>query len=424
MFVLDTSVLVYHEDSIHAFPNNDVVVPMEVLEEIDGLKKRHDLVGNAARYINRFLDDLRSVGNLGDGVTLENGQKISVFIKSDLSLLPDGMEDTADNRIIAVALELSKKNDNVVLISRDINVRVKCDSLGLKAENYHREKAVVNRKEAYTGVSVLHFAPKEIEKFYDTGELIADTKDLYPNEYLVLKGGKQSALAVHQDGIIKKLGITSKKGFNAQGILPRNKEQTFALEMLMDKNIHMVTLTGRAGSGKTLLSTAAAIQMLSENMYEKIVISRPVQSLSGDIGYLPGSKLDKMEPWIQPIIDNLKYIFKNGEHYFDVMMQKGTIEVEALSYVRGRTLPNTIFILDESQNISYKEAKAVITRMGENSKLILLGDLEQIDAPHLDSTTCGLGAVVEKFKDFKLSAHITLLKGERSPLAAYAAKIL
>tara|TARA_Y100000034_G_scaffold136622_1_gene214201 strand:- start:4548 stop:5843 length:1296 start_codon:yes stop_codon:yes gene_type:complete len=423
-FILDTSVLVYHEDSIHAFPNNDVIIPMEVLEEIDGLKKRHDLVGNAARYVNRFLDDLRKQGSLKDGVDLENGQNISVSLDSDLSILPKGMENTRDNRIISIALDASKRKDNIVLISRDINVRVKCDSLGIEAENYHKDKAIVNRKEAYTGVSVLHFSPKEIEKFYDSGKLMTDLEDLYPNEYLVLKGGKQSALATYKDGVIKKLGITSRKGFNAQGVSPRNKEQTFALEMLMNKDIHMVTLTGKAGSGKTLLSTAAAIQMLSENMYEKIVISRPVQSLSGDIGYLPGSKFDKMEPWIQPIIDNLKYIFKNGEHYFDVMMQKGTIEIEALSYVRGRSLPNTIFILDEAQNINYKEAKAVITRMGENSKLILLGDLDQIDAPHLDSTTCGLGAVVEKFKDFGLSAHITLLKGERSPLAAYAAKIL
>ena len=423
-FVLDTSVLVYHEDSIHAFPDNDIIIPIEVLEEIDGLKKRHDSVGNAARYINRFLDDLRQIGNLKDGVSLENGQKIFVYLNSDLSMLPNGMEDTRDNRIISVALKLSDERDGVALISRDINVRVKCDSLGLRAENYYKEKAVTNRKEAYGGVSVLHFSPDDIGRFYEDGRLDYKTDSLFPNEYLVLKGGKHSALAVYKDGIIKKLNFTSRKGFNVNGICPRNKEQTFALEMLLDKDIHMATLTGRAGSGKTLLSTAAAIHLLNEGVYEKIVISRPVQSLSGDIGYLPGSKFDKMEPWIQPIMDNFRCIFKNAEHYFDIMMQKGTIEIEALSYVRGRSLPNTIFILDEAQNITYREAKAVITRMGENSKLVLLGDLEQIDAPHLDSTSSGLGAVAEKFKDFDLSAHITLLKGERSPLAAYAAKIL
>lgn len=423
-FVLDTSVLVYHEDSIHAFPGNNVVIPMEVLEEVDVLKTRNDSVGNAARYINRFLDKIREHGSLRDGVMLENKQILSVRVESDLSVLPDSMADTNDNRIISVAAALKEDGESVVLISRDINVRVKCDSLGIASENYHKEKAVINRRGAYSGVSVLHFSPEEIESFYEKKEMTYEDGALLPNEFLVLKGGRQSALAIYNDGLIKPLKYTSEKGFNIQGVMPRNKEQAFALESLLDPNIHMATLTGRAGSGKTLLSTAAAIHLLDQGVYEKIVISRPVQSLSGDIGFLPGTKFEKMEPWIQPIIDNLKFIFKNGEHYFRIMMEKGTIEVEALSYVRGRTLPNTIFILDEAQNISYKEAKAVITRMGENSKLILLGDLEQIDAPHLDSTTCGLGAVVEKFKDFELSSHITLLKGERSPLAAHAAKIL
>jgi len=423
-FVIDTSVLVYHEDSIHAFPGNNVVIPMEVLEEIDSLKTRNDSVGNAARYINRFLDRIRAQGSLRDGVMLENKQVLSVQVKSDLSILPESMSDTNDNRIISVAAKLQKEGASVVLISRDINVRVKCDSLGIASENYHKEKAVINRRGAYTGVSVLYFSPEEIELFYERKEIEYESDALFPNEFLVLKGGKQSALATYSDGIIRPLVHTNKKGFNIQGIMPRNKEQAFALESILDPNIHMATLTGRAGSGKTLLSTAAAIHLLDQGVYEKIVISRPVQSLSGDIGYLPGTKFEKMEPWIQPIIDNLKFVFKNGEHYFQIMMEKGIIEVEALSYVRGRSLPNTIFILDEAQNISYKEAKAVITRMGENSKLILLGDLEQIDAPHLDSTTCGLGAVVEKFKDFRLSSHITLLKGERSPLAAHAAKIL
>lgn len=423
-FVLDTSVLVYHEDSIHAFPGNTVVIPMEVLEEIDNLKTRDDAVGNSARYVNRFLDNLRSKGSLRDGVSLENGQTIVVSSNSDLSLLPDGMPDTNDNRIISVGIYYKNNSADCVVISRDINVRVKCDSLGLPAENYHKDKAVINRREAYGGVSVLHFSPNEIEDFYKNNYLEHYDEDLFPNEFLVLKGGQSSALARYRDGMITPLIHSVKKGFNAQGIVPRNKEQTFALESLLDPNIHMATLTGRAGCGKTLMATAAAIQLLDQGIYEKIIISRPVQSLSGDIGFLPGDKFEKMEPWIQPIIDNLKIVFKNGEHYFEMMMQKGIIEVEALSYVRGRSLPNTIFILDEAQNISYKEAKAVITRMGENSKLILLGDLEQIDAPHLDSTTCGLGAVVEKFKDFHLSSHITLLKGERSPLAAHAAKIL
>jgi len=424
LFVIDTSVLIYHEDSIHAFPGQDVVVPLEVLEEIDGLKTRPDKAGNSARYINRFLDELRSEGNLSEGIFLKNGQKISISLDSDITLMPKGANNSRDNRIISVALKLKEEGLSPTLISRDINLRVKCDALGISAESYHREKAVVKRRDAYTGVKVLHLAPNQISTFYEQGFLEHSEEGLMPNEYLVLKGGKQSALAVHKKGQLRRLTNTSRGDFEVMGIKPRNKEQCFALEMLLDPDVHMATLTGMAGCGKTILSTAAAIHMLKEGKYDKIVLSRPVQSLSGDLGYLPGTKYEKMEPWIQPVIDNLKHIFKNGESYLQMMMESGTIEVEALTYIRGRSLPRTIFILDEAQNITYAEAKAVITRMGEDSKLVLLGDLEQIDAPHLDSTTCGLGAVVEKFRDFSLSGHITLLKGERSPLAAYAAKIL
>tara|TARA_A200000159_G_scaffold164928_1_gene197515 strand:- start:2160 stop:3467 length:1308 start_codon:yes stop_codon:yes gene_type:complete len=424
-FVIDTSVLIYHEDSIHAFPDQDVVLPIEVLEEIDGLKNRQDKAGNSARYVNRFLDDLRGLGSLSEGVFLENGQKISVSLDSDLSIMPSGLDDTRDNRILSVAVALRDSGLDPIFISRDINLRVKCDSLGISSESYHRDKAVVNRKDAYTGVKVIHLPPNQISNFYENNSVNYNEKELMPNEYVVLKGGTQSALAVHKDGQLRRLRNSFKGNFDVVGISPRNKEQTFALEMLLDPDIHMATLTGRAGCGKTILSTAAAIHMLKEGRYEKIVLSRPIQSLSGDLGYLPGTKYEKMEPWIQPVIDNLKLIFKNnGDTYLEMMMESGAIEVEALNYIRGRSLPRTIFILDEAQNITYAEAKAVITRMGEDSKLILLGDLEQIDAPHLDSTTCGLGAVVEKFRDFELSGHITLLKGERSPLAAYAAKIL
>ncbi len=424
IFVLDTSVLVYHEDSIHAFPDNEVVIPIEVLEEIDSLKKRDDPVGNAARYVNRFLDDLRSSGSLKDGVEMENGQLIRVSSQSDMSILPPGFVEKNDNKIISVALKLSREFDNVVLISRDINIRVKCDSLGIKSENYIKEKATISRREAYSGVTVLELGPEDVQEFYDEGSLYYGRDQFFPNEFLVVKGGQKSALGIFKNGAIQKLRYTSGKSFNVQGISPRNKEQTFALEMLLDKDIHMVTMSGKAGSGKTLLAIAAAIQMLNEKRYEKIILSRPALSMSKEIGFLPGTLEEKMMPWLQPFFDNLKQILPNGKAYIDMMIEKEIIEIGALSYIRGRSLPNTIFIVDEAQNITHNEAKAIITRMGENSKLILIGDLEQIDAPHLDSTTSGLGSVVEKFKDFELSAHITLLKGERSPLAAHAAKIL
>lgn len=422
-FILDTSVLLYHEDSIHGFPEQEVILPIEVLEELDTFKTRDDSKGNAARYINRFLDELRQIGSLKDGVVLQNGQTIRVCLDSDLSVLPSGFDNTYDNKIISVAYKELKAGSDVSIISRDINFRVKCDALGIPAENYIKEKAVIDRKEAYTGVSVREISQEEMDLFYEEGSLSMDEK-FYPNEFLVLKSDKKSALAINKNGLIKKLLFTNSKGFSVQGITPRNKEQTFALEALLDPDCHMVTLTGKAGCGKTLLAVASAVHMLQSGKYKKIIVSRPVQSLSSDIGFLPGTKYEKMEPWIQPMVDNFKIVFQNGESYFNLMLEKGIIEVEALSYIRGRSLPNTIFILDEAQNITYQEAKAVLTRMGEGSKLIMLGDLEQIDAPHLDSTTSGLGAIAEKFKDFELSSHITLLKGERSKLATYAAKIL
>jgi PhoH-like ATPase len=422
-FILDTSVLLYHEDSIHGFPEQEVILPIEVLEELDTFKTRDDSKGNAARYINRFLDELREKGSLKDGVSLQNGQIIRVCLDSDLSVLPSGFDNTYDNKIISVAYKELKAGSDVSIISRDINFRVKCDALGIPAENYIKEKAVIDRREAYTGVSVREISTEEMDSFYEEGSITLEEK-FYPNEFLVLKSDRKSALAVNKDGLIKKLFFTNSKGFAIQGISPRNKEQTFALEALLDPDCHMVTLTGKAGCGKTLLAVAASVHMLQSGKYKKIIVSRPVQSLSSDIGFLPGTKYEKMEPWIQPMVDNFKIVFQNGESYFNLMLEKGIIEVEALSYIRGRSLPNTIFILDEAQNITYQEAKAVLTRMGEGSKLIMLGDLEQIDAPHLDSTTSGLGAIAEKFKDFELSSHITLLKGERSKLATYAAKIL
>lgn len=424
-FVIDTSVLVYHEDAIHAFPENNVWIPMEVLEELDKLKTRNDSVGNSARYVNRFLDQLRDIGSLAKGVEMENGQKIFVLIEDYKDFQPEQLAEINDNKIISGAIYLKEiGKQNVVLISRDIAMRVKCDSLGIKSENYSKNKAKVKRSKAYTGVSVLDVEYFDIEDFYKDG-CIEVMEDLMPNEYVVLKSSnKQSALGVFKDGMVRKLTYASRKDFNVQGIAPRSKEQSFAMEMLMDEDVHMATITGKAGSGKTLLACAAATDLLFNGKYEKIIISRPVVSMSKDIGFLPGTKEEKMSSWVQPFFDNFKAIFKDSSTYLTSLINSGAIEVEALTYIRGRSLPNTIFILDEAQNITYHEAKAVLTRMGENSKIIMLGDLDQIDAPHMDSSMSGLSSVVELFKEFEHSAHIRLLKGERSKLATYAAKVL
>ncbi|MDB2481649.1 PhoH family protein [bacterium] len=423
-FVLDTSVLVYHEDAVHAFAGHNVFIPITVLEEIDGLKKRLDPVGNAARYVNRFLDDLREKGALEKGVKLENGQVLFIYTKSDLSILPKSFDKTNDNKILSSAKLLSSQIKDIIVISRDVSMRVKANSLGMKAEDYKKEKAKTERKSAYTGVSVLHFDEYELDQFYSEGYIDVGDLDLLPNEFVVLKGGQKSALGVVKHDKITQLVYTKKKDFGVEGIQPRNKEQTFAMEMLMDPDIHMATITGMAGSGKTLLTCAVAISKLFTKEYDKVILSRPIKSMSADIGFLPGSLEEKMAPWVQPFFDNIKVIFGKNTKYIDNWVEDGTIEVESLSYIRGRSLPRTIFILDEAQNITYHEAKAVLTRMGEGSKIILLGDLAQIDAPHLDSTNNGLASVVELFKDFYLSGHITLLKGERSLLASHAAKIL
>lgn len=428
-FILDTSVLLHHEDSIHGFPGSKVVLPIEVLEELDHFKDRHDIVGNASRYINRFVDDLRKLGNLQKGVKLENGQVFQISVDADISLLPVGMKDSRDNRILSVALKLSKKTkDDVILVSRDINMRIKCDVLGVKAENYIKEKANIRRKGAYSGVSVVNISTKEIDTFYKSGKWTPPEEDgMFPNECVVLKNGNSaSALGITDDrGIVRKLYHAGDRSLSVEGIMARSKEQKFAFELLLNPDISMVTLTGAAGVGKTILTLAAALDQIHNKVYDQIVITRPVQSMSKDIGFLPGSKSEKMAPWIQPFTDNLKMILgRESGPYIDIMFEKGVIEVEALGYMRGRSMPRTFFILDEAQNITMREAKAVLTRMGEGSKIVLLGDLQQIDSPHINEATSGLSVVVERFKDWSGSGHITLIKGERSPLATHAAKIL
>lgn len=271
---------------------------------------------------------------------------------------------------------------------------------------------------------IIEVEKEVVEDFYQSNRMYFDDQTFHWNEGVILKSGQSSALAVSADEhSIRPLRFAKGKSFGIQGISPRSKEQFLALELLLDPNVHMVSLTGPAGTGKTLLTVAAALQHLDKRNYEKVIISRPVQSTSKDIGFLPGTKEEKMAPWIQPIFDNFNVLTAGkGKTYLEMMMQKGIIEVEALTYIRGRTLPNTIFIIDEAQNITHHEAKAILTRMGENSKIILIGDLEQIDSPRVNEETSGLSSVVNLFKDFEHSGHVKLTKGERSKLATFAAQ--
>jgi len=425
IFVLDTSVLISFPKSISAFDGEIVVLPIEVLEELDNLKTRQDEVGVAARYVNRFLGSIAKTGSLEKGILLDNEQEIWVYTEGGPEQVPFNMRDINDNRILAAALALHQKYPNVRFLTQDIALRVKGNSHGIRAEDYHngREDGEVIES-LYTGVSVVTMSPEDVSDFYENEHVDYD-KPLNPNECIVLKGGQASALAISDGyGKIHKLRYASMGKFMIQGIQPRSKEQVFALELLLNPNISLVTLSGNAGSGKTILACAAAIEHIQKGRYEKIVITRPTISSSKDIGFLPGTKFEKMESWLQPFFDNFRIILGGDRIYVNKMIENGRIEVEALTFIRGRTFPNTLLIVDESQNMTLQEAKALLTRMGENSKIILLGDLNQIDSAKLDSSTSGLGIIIEKFKDFDLSGHITLIKGERSALATHAAKIL
>lgn len=422
--VVDTSVLIGYPESIHNFDNANVFLTFEVLEELDKHKTRNDDVGRAARYINRFLDKVREEGSLLKGVLLENGSKI--YVLNGKGRLNDSFDvDSNDNKIISVAAKLEKEIGNVIVLTNDIAFRVKCDSLGIKSMGFQdQSRSQEQSSKKFEGIRTIEVMKADIDLLYDEGELIIPHADFEFNECVILKNEQSSVLAIaYESDVVRQLKHTARKGFKCEGVSPRSAEQTFAMELMLDPEIDLVTVTGKAGCGKTLLAIATAMHNLHNRVYDKIIISRPVESSSKDIGYLPGDKFEKMAPWVQPIFDNLDSIYGNkGKNYIEQMMHKGQLEVEALTYIRGRSLPNTIFIIDEAQNINYSEAKAIITRMGENSKLILIGDLEQIDSNKLNKITSGLANAVEVFKGFDGAAHITLRRGERSPLATFAAE--
>lgn len=462
-YILDTNVLLSDPNFFGNFKDNDLIVPILVLEELDRHKSRSDEVGRSCREVSRTLDKLGENKSLRDGVPLPGGGILKVLSSptgyNDL-LPPELVQGSSvDNMIIGFVLKLMKEYPNAILVSKDINVRVKCSSLGITAQDYLSIRAADNAEHLYTGVKVVVIADDIVSKFYSGNEFKPEElteEKLYPNQILVLKSVDQngntvrSALArVFPSGLVGHL----KKYEQIFGVKPRNKEQTFSIELLMDPSIKLLTLTGKAGCGKTLLAIAAGLEQLSEinpdGPYQKLVVSRPVQPVGRDIGFLPGSLQEKMEPWIAPIRDNLEYLLSNQsgkkgtarkkkleessggpsggitkDPYFQLLQQKGLIEVEAITFIRGRSIPNAFIIIDEAQNLSPHELKTIVTRAGEGTKIVLTGDIEQIDNIHVDTFTNGLTHAVEKFKEYDLSGHITLLRGERSELATLASKIL
>jgi PhoH-like ATPase len=434
IFVLDTNVLLTDSNSILNFTDGDIAIPLKVLDEIDKHKKRQDSVGVHARNTIRKLDELREKGNLFEGVDLENGK---LFVKGfDAFKLPDDLDvENPDNQIIATALSLKEQcNDSkVILVSRDINMRVKCDALSIDCEDYSNDQVVDDIEGLYTGLTEHLVDDQTIDLVYKDEPVFLDSEELKvePNQFVMLisnSNDKKTALVrfLNYEKPVKKID-SYKKGI--WGVRPKNKEQNFALDLLMNPDIPLVTIIGKAGSGKTLLALAAGLQQCfgataNDSHYSRVIVTKPVEPVGKDIGFLPGSMEEKMLPWLAPIQDNLKNLMGNDKITLDMYMDEGKIEIEAMTFIRGRSIANAFIIIDEAQNMTKHEIKTVLTRVGEGTKIVLTGDIEQIDNVYLDETTNGLTYVIDRFKEQNSSGHITLVKGERSKIATLASKLL
>jgi len=439
-YVLDTSVYLTEANSIFKFGRNDIFIPLKVLEEIDGHKKRQDSVGANARHFIRILDELRAKSSLEKGVRIGKGLGIvkvmSYGCLKDAIFPPDLDIRHPDHTIIATAMavQVTDTNRKTIVVSRDINMRVICDSIGLIAEDYVSEKAVMSSEELYKGFVTQAVDEQVIDRYYGNEEIMIskdETDEAWqPNQYIMMVSNsneKKSALARFENHHTPLRKIVHKT-IPDWNITARNKEQAFAIDLLMDPTVKIVTLVGRAGSGKTLMAIAAGLQQTiglrtDNNHYDRLIVSRPVQPLGKDIGFLPGTLEEKMLPWLMPIQDNLKFLMGDRSN-LQMYMEKGKIEVEALTYIRGRSIANAFIIIDEAQNLTKHEIKTIITRIGEGTKIVLTGDIEQIDNVYVNETSNGLAHAVEKFKEHYLAGHVTFRKGERSELATLASKVL
>lgn len=443
-FVLDTCVLLHDADSIFKFQEHEILIPIVVLEELDKFKKGNDETARNSRQVARYLDELRKEGSLSEGIKLEGGGSISVLQKGYHSV--EGLDIAVnDHKILAVA-----KTQGAVLVTNDINLRVKADSVGVKAEPYGKKKAPLS--ELYKGISE-YAVPRDTFNMFKRAGWIEkyDNRDLRPNEYLFLvsdDGARrtQARYDAKRKRIVKLIDIRD----GVFNIRAKNDEQRFAIDALLNDDVKLVSLIGQAGTGKTLIAVAAGLEkMINEQEYSKMLVARPIQPMGKDIGYLPGSIEEKLNPWMQPIYDNLEFIFDlnnrhthkpkkrrnkkqqepvdesahSGKNYAH-LIDSGLLSVEALTYIRGRSIPSQYMIIDEAQNLTPHEVKTIVTRAGEGTKIILTGDCEQIDSPYLDEMTNGLAYAVDKMKEETITAHVTLREGERSELAKVGSQLL
>ena len=433
-YVLDTNVLLHDARAFYAFVDNNVIIPIYVIEEIDTFKKDQSELGRNARQVARLLDQHRSEGGLSHAQPMENGGTVRVALSKNPPKNPSYDSRSMDQRILEIALEVRDENPKVptILVTKDVNMRVRGDALGLAAVDFEPERISID--ELYPGNRELLVPPGTIDQFYADGAVAVDVPGLHANEYLTLKdetGPSPKSALTRWNKELAKAAPIKKLREGVWGIKPRNREQHFALDLLLDDQVKLVTLVGKAGTGKTLLAIAAGLQKVTEEqVFSKLLVSRPIFPLGRDIGYLPGTVEEKLNPWMQPIYDNLELLLgitktdkKDGRSYAE-LVDLGFIEIEPLTYIRGRSLPNVYMIVDEAQNLTPHEVKTIITRAGEGTKIILTGDPYQIDHPYLDSSNNGLTTVAERFKNESIAGHIILTKGERSQLAELATQIL
>ena len=428
-FVLDTNVLLHNAQALKAFGDNRVVLPLDVIEELDKFKKEPSSRGRNARAVIRTLDVLRKKGPLNKGVKMENGGMFQIVVQhaqaaKDVNLDPH----ITDNRILMVAHALKRQGGHVIFVSKDINARIKSDVLGVHAVDYEKQK--IDFDKLYSGWRKLPANPKKFANYVKKGEMSSEGLNLCPNEFVLLENTSDGQGVLfrheHRNTRLVMLREDKTKWWN---ISARSIEQRMAMELLANPDIRLVTLMGQAGTGKTLLALAAGLQqVVIEKKYQKMLVSRPIMPLGRDIGYLPGSKEEKIEHWMDPIYDNLEFIlsYKSADAEVKIyqLLNEGKIVLEALTYMRGRSIPNQFIIVDEAQNLTPHEIKTIISRAGHGTKMVLTGDPYQIDNPYLDASSNGLSYAAERLKEHPLHGHVTLTKSERSDLASIAAELL
>jgi PhoH-like ATPase len=432
-YVLDTNVLLHDPQAIFRFEDNNVIIPIYVIEEVDQFKREGSERGRNARSIARLLDELRERGgSLSKGVALDSGGVLRVAVPSKRLTLPSAIDHTAmDQAILQTAFDV-RENDAgrvTIFVTMDTNLRIRADALGMVAQTYENQRVEFDRLNS--GIVDLEMDGGEVDTFFREGRVAPREPAPAPNTCVLMRDRSNPSHTALGRYDATKRAITALR-VPREGVMtvrPRNKEQSFALDLLLDESIRLVTLVGKAGTGKTLLALAAGLKRTVEDgVYTRMLVSRPVMPLGRDIGFLPGDVDEKLNPWMQPIFDNLEFLFstgsRKGPRAYAELLESGQIQVEPLTYIRGRSIPQQFMIVDEAQNLTPHEVKTIITRSGDGTKIVLTGDPGQIDNPYVDSASNGLTIAAERFGGEKLAAHIVLAKGERSELAELAANLL